>query len=265
MIPRAYITEWTQYAPWKSNEQIEQDLVICRVLTEIFSDEFLSKELAFRGGTALHKLYLHPQPRYSEDIDLVQVKEGAIGPVLDKIRELLDPLFELKAKYKKTLISNKLTYRFQSEFPPVQIMKLKIEINCREHFTELGYIKVPFEVNSKWYKGTCLINTYHLEELMGTKLRALYQRRKGRDLYDQYQALTKVTDIDINKIIQCYHSYMHLSGGASPTQELYIKNMEEKISDPEFTGDTIALTQSKENWNAEEAYRLIKTKILEKI
>ena len=48
MIPKAYITEWTQYAPWKSNEQIEQDLIICRVLVELFSDPFLSKELAFR-------------------------------------------------------------------------------------------------------------------------------------------------------------------------------------------------------------------------
>jgi predicted nucleotidyltransferase component of viral defense system len=101
MIPRAYITEWTQYAPWKSNEQIEQDLVICRVLVEIFSDPFLSKELAFRGGTALHKLYLNPQPRFSEDIDLVQVNEGVIGSILERIRELLDPMFGSKVKYKK--------------------------------------------------------------------------------------------------------------------------------------------------------------------
>ncbi len=262
MIPRAYITEWTQYAPWKSNEQVEQDLVICRALVEIFSDEFLSNELVFRGGTALHKLYLNPQSRYSEDIDLVQVNKGAIEPVLDRIRALLDPLFESKAKYKKTLISNKLTYRFQSEFPPVQTMKLKIEINCREHFTELGYVKVPFEFNSKWYKGSCLINTYHLEELMGTKLRALYQRTKGRDLYDQYQALTKVADIDIKKVIQCYYAYMHQSNISVPTRELYMQNITEKMSDPEFIGDTIALIHTKEEWNAEEAFKLIKTKIL---
>ena len=265
MIPRAYITEWTQYAPWKLNEQVEQDLVISRVLTEIFSDEFLSNELAFRGGTALHKLYLTPQSRYSEDIDLVQVNEGAIGPVLDRIRELLDPWFESKAKYKKTLISNKLTYRFKSEFSPVQPMRLKIEINCREHFSELGYVKVPFEVNSKWFIGACLINTYQLEELMGTKLRALYQRKKGRDLYDQYQALKKVNDIDIQKVIRCYRSYMHHSDGNLPTQELYKKNVEEKINDQEFIGDTIALIRPEENWEAKEAYELIKTEILEKL
>ncbi len=71
MIPRAYITEWTQFAPWQLNEQVEQDLIISRALVEIFSDEYLSHELAFRGGTALHKLFLQSPSRYSEDIDLV--------------------------------------------------------------------------------------------------------------------------------------------------------------------------------------------------
>lgn len=265
MIPRAYITEWTQNAPWKSNEQVEQDLIICRVLVEIFSDEFLSEELAFRGGTALHKLYLQPQPRYSEDIDLVQVNEGAIGPILDRIRVRLDPLFDSKAKYKKTLISNKLTYRFQSEFPPVQNMKLKIEINCREHFTALGFVKIPFAVNSRWYKGSCNINTYKLEELLGTKLRALYQRKKGRDLYDLYQAFIKNSEIDINEVIKCYYNYMNHSNEEAPDRELYINNMEEKMNDPEFIGDTTALIRPEENWNPVEAYKLIKTEIFEKL
>jgi len=38
MIPQAYITEWSQQVPWQSNEQVEQDLVICRALVEIFSE-----------------------------------------------------------------------------------------------------------------------------------------------------------------------------------------------------------------------------------
>lgn len=74
MIPQAYITEWGNYVPWKTNEQIEQDLIISRALVEIFKDPFLADRLAFRGGTALHKLFMQPQPRYSEDIDLVQVR-----------------------------------------------------------------------------------------------------------------------------------------------------------------------------------------------
>ncbi len=70
MIPRPHIAKWQKFAPWRDFAQVEQDLVISRTLVEIFSDDFLSSQLAFRGGTALHKLYLHPASRYSEDIDL---------------------------------------------------------------------------------------------------------------------------------------------------------------------------------------------------
>jgi predicted nucleotidyltransferase component of viral defense system len=73
MIPQAYISEWSQQVPWQTNEQVEQDLVICRALVEIFSDQWLADSLAFRGGHCLTQTLLHPQPRYSEDIDLVQV------------------------------------------------------------------------------------------------------------------------------------------------------------------------------------------------
>jgi predicted nucleotidyltransferase component of viral defense system len=144
-------------------------------------------------------------------------------------------------------------------------MRLKIEINTREHFTELGLVKVPFKVNSRWFSGSCNINTYRLEELLGTKLRALYQRSKGRDLFDQYKALTKVAGLDINKIIQSYYTYMKQLDAGPPSQEEYIKNIEEKMNDPEFIGDTTALIRPEENWDAGEAYRLINMKILAKL
>ncbi len=85
MIPRAYITEWRNVAPWSTNAQVEQDLVISRALVELFASPLIAESLAFRGGTALHKLFLSPQPRYSEDIDLVQIKPGPIRPILKEI------------------------------------------------------------------------------------------------------------------------------------------------------------------------------------
>ena len=89
MIPQAYITEWSNIVPWQNNAQVEQDLITCRALVEIFSNPFLKTKLAFRGGTTLHKLFLSPQPRYSEDIDLVQVDEEPIGEVLTALRKSL--------------------------------------------------------------------------------------------------------------------------------------------------------------------------------
>ena len=102
MINRTAIQQWSEYAPWIDNAQIEQDLIICRALVSIFSDEFLASQLAFRGGTALHKLYLSPQPRYSEDIDLVQIAPGPIKPIMYRLGEVLDWLPDRVTKQKRT-------------------------------------------------------------------------------------------------------------------------------------------------------------------
>ncbi len=106
-------------------------------MVELFSDDFIRENLAFRGGTALHKLYLNPQTRYSEDIDLVQITAKPFGPIIDCIRLKLS--FLGKANIDRKSRNNTLIYHFDSEFPPVQRLKLKIETNCREHFSILGY------------------------------------------------------------------------------------------------------------------------------
>ena len=95
----------------------------------------------------------------------------------------------------------------ESEIPPVQQIRLKVEINCYEHFNVLGLTKVPFSVSNKWFSGSCEITTYHLDELIGTKIRALYQRKKGRDLYDLQIALQQ-KDINVDNVLKCYNAYM---------------------------------------------------------
>jgi predicted nucleotidyltransferase component of viral defense system len=85
MIPEKYIQEWVEFLSWKSKEYVEQDLIICRSLCELYKDEYLAKHLALRGGTTLNKLYLNPQPRYSEDIDLVQINTEPIKETMERI------------------------------------------------------------------------------------------------------------------------------------------------------------------------------------
>lgn len=261
MIPQAYITEWSNNVPWQTNEQVEQDLVICRALTALFKDEFLAGHLAFRGGTALHKLYLSPQPRYSEDIDLVQIKAEPIKETIDKIREVLAFLGEPKVKQKEN--NNTLIFRFESEMALMPI-RLKVETNCREHFSVLGITKFPFAVESLWYNDSCEITTYQLEELLGTKLRALYQRRKGRDLFDLYTAITQKA-LNLDQILTCYREYMNFVVSAPPTQKEFLLNMETKMQDAEFLGDTQLLLRNGENYDPQKAYELVKVNLLEKI
>ena len=82
MIPRDNITEWPARAPWVQAFQLGQDLVSSRAVAEIFAHPLRRSSLAFRGGTALYKLYIAPPERYSEDIGLVRVNAEPIGPVM---------------------------------------------------------------------------------------------------------------------------------------------------------------------------------------
>jgi len=262
MIPTAYIREWRNNVPWQDSDMVEQDLIICRALTEIYNNPFLSSNLAFRGGTALHKLYIHPQPRYSEDIDLVQIKPVPIKETIVEIQKTLS--FLGKSEVRQKANNNTIVYKISSESMPEVFLKLKIEINCREHFTVLGIQNVNFNLNSSWHKSDCILKTYRVEELLGTKLRALYQRRKGRDLYDLYKAITLINP-DTSILLQCYREYMKNSVEKPPTKKQFLRNMEEKIIDSEFIGDTKALLRPGENYIPQVAWDLIKTELVEKI
>ncbi len=263
MIPQAYITEWGNNVPWQSNEQVEQDLVICRAVVEIFKDDFLADSLAFRGGTALHKLYLKPQPRYSEDIDLVQIRAEPIKETIQHLQKALSFLGKAKVTPRKD--NNTVYYRFESEFPPVQKMKLKIETNCREHFSILGWEKKSFNLKSEWCKGECQLTTYKLEELLGTKLRALYQRRKGRDLFDLWKALTS-SNANPDLIIKCYKEYMKFSlEKPIPTRKEFLMNIEKKKTDEDFLGDTVALLRPEEKYNHDEGFKIVTETLIERM
>ena len=263
MIPQRYIEQWRAVAPWTLDAQVEQDLVIARALVEIYSDDLLKKSLAFRGGTALHKLYLLPQIRYSEDIDLVQINSEPINPILKRMREKLSFL-GTKRTVKQHIHNNTVVYRFDSEMQPITNMRLKIEINTREHLNILGSKEIPYEVNNEWFSGKCSITGYEVEELLGTKLKALYQRKKGRDLFDMYWAL-KNLDIDTDKVIHCYKVHMENAVSKPPTQKQFLINMNDKMSDREFLEDIRLVLKQGIEYDNEAAWELARSELVEKI
>lgn len=262
MIPQYCIQEWRDHAPWNTDAMVEQDLIICRALVSIFNDDFLASQLAFRGGTALHKLYLMPQPRYSEDIDLVQIHSGPIKPIMYRLGEVLDWLPNRSTAQKKH--SNKMFFRFDSEMPPIQPLRLKIEINCFEHFNVLGLVKMPFVVTNSWFSGEALLTTYRLEELLGTKLRALFQRKKGRDLFDIYRGLTTCNH-NASQILECYQRYMEFVIDRMPSYKEYAQNIQEKMSDNEFLTDVVPLLHPEVSFNPIEAYPLVHDTLIDRM
>ena len=263
MIPRDCITAWRSEAPWVQDFQVEQDLIISRALVAIFSDPALRATLAFRGGTALYKLHLKPPARYSEDIDLVQMSAAPIGPALNALRKALDPWLG-KPQWKQTEGRVTLVYRFDSEDQPPTRLRLKIEINSREHFAVHGFTTVPFEVESRWFKGAADIATYDLDELLGTKLRALYQRKKGRDLFDLATALNHQA-ADSERLVACFSSYMS-DGGADPvTRAMFERNIALKLKDPQFAADIGPLLAADYAWDMQAAAEAVSAHLIARL
>jgi len=209
LIPASYIQEWSIKAPWPDSRQVEQDLIISRALCDLFNSPTLIGRIAFRGGTAINKLLFRQPLRYSEDIDLVQIQPEPIGTTIDGIRDALSWLG--KCQRIQAGHSMHLVFKFTPEADLMTTLKLKVEINTREHESLYGIKPYPFEMDSSWHQAKTEIASFEPEELFGTKLRALLQRRKNRDLFDLHEGLEQLS-MDHGKLIACIDHYLALEG-----------------------------------------------------
>ncbi len=201
MIPRAHITAWRGTAPWASDAQVEQDLVISRALVDLYHDDLLSHEFV---------------------------------------------------------------YRFDSEVRPVTPLKLKVEINTREHFTVLGLRRIRFQVDNPWYRDGADLLTFAPEELLGTKVRALYQRKKGRDLFDLSETLSRLPDLDTQAIIDCFLRYLEHDGLRVSRAE-FERNLVEKMDDDLFLRDVPPLLAAGISYDPQRAFELIQRTLISKL
>lgn len=239
MIPETNITAWSQIAPWGEPRQVEQDLIISRALVDIFNHELLRSTLRFRGGTALNKIIFPTPLRYSEDIDLVRTEASPIGPILDALREILEPWLG-QGSFAASQIAPKLRFRVPAEDDPDVQIRLKVEINIAEIEAFDTPVSIDYSVDNPWFSGATTIATFSPEELIATKLRALLQRDKGRDLFDLDHALTVLPALDIERVISLFGIYLGLRDQAIGRPEAE-KRMLAKFARPDLLGDIRAL------------------------
>jgi predicted nucleotidyltransferase component of viral defense system len=249
MIPARNIIAWSQQAPWAEPRQIEQDLIISRALVALFSDPLLAGELRFRGGTALNKLHFPKPLRYSEDIDLVRATGGPIRPILDLVHDVLDPWLG-KPKFDQSPVAPKFRYAVEGEDKAP--IRLKIEINTREREAYDPIRLRPFKVENPWFSGAADIPTFSNEELLATKLRALLQRNKGRDLIDLAHALKTFDALDARKVVDLFVRY--LAAADTPISRAQAEQrMFEKLDGRDFMADVRPLLAADERDTFDEA------------
>lgn len=228
--------------------------MLSRALVAMFQAPAVAEGAAFRGGTALHKVFFSTPGRYSEDIDLVQRDRGPIGGLISSIRSSLDSWLGTP-RWKQGSGRFTLVYRFTSTFEPVSEMRLKVEVNTREHFNVLGVGRRPFVVENPWFGGATELPLYEIDELLGTKMRALYQRRKGRDLFDLWLASERAA-VDPDRVVTCFRRYLE-HDGQSVSRAEFEANLLPKLGDPGFGRDIEPLVAPGIHWDFDGAAKYV--------
>lgn len=138
-----------------------------------------------------------------------QTHAEPIGATIDGIRQALSWLG--KPKREQVAHSTHLVFKFTPETDAGAQLKLKAEINTREHVNLHGLKAYPFELNSGWHQARTEIVSFQHEEIFGTKLRDLLQRHKNRDLFDLNQGLLQL-GLDCDRVIGCLRHYLAMEG-----------------------------------------------------
>ena len=255
MIPRASITSWgASSAPWPTEDQVEQDLILSRPIIDIANSPAVGDQLALRGGTCLHKLRLDYPRRYSEDLDYVQAHEGPIGPVFDALRDIGETL----GLETRTGEGRRPRLTFRGRLESGGPLRVKIEFNITDRPPARDYVGVEHGIDTDWFSGSADVMTYESAELVASKVRALYQRRKGRDLFDLWLALTAL-GVWSEEVVECFERYRP----PGFTAKQAIRNLEEKVGHPEFASDLSPLVREwPEGYSIETAAQLVTAEIL---
>ncbi len=207
---------------------------------------------------SLHKIVLPEPLRYSEDLDYVRATHGPIGPLLDAIREIADRL----GLDVNTDVGSYPKARLRAPFETGSgLMRVKIEINTYETSPARPHRRATYEVESGWWSGSADVLTFQPEELVATKLRALFQRKKGRDLFDLWLALT-VLGLDPAEIVACFDPYRPEGYTAARAGQ----GLAEHLGDPGFRADLLPLLgEVPEGYDLDTAASLIAGSLIDRL
>lgn len=255
MISRAAIAAWGRSVGWSSDEQVEQDLLLARLIMEIATDPHLGEELVFRGGTCLHKLHADKPYRYSEDLDYVRRSAGGIRD----LTRATTAIGERLGMDVRTQIGRHPKIYLRAPFESGDgTLRIKVEVNTFERSPARDLVRLPFSVESPWYTGSADVLTFCLAELVSTKIRALFQRSKGRDLFDLWLALERLgaTPADL---VDCFGPYRP----EGYTRARAEQNLRAKLPTLAFRNDLVPLVTSwPEGYDVDAAAELVITEVL---
>ena len=262
------------FVPWTSQLQVEQDLLLCHAMVALFNDNFLRSQVAMRGGTLLHKVHLAPAARYSEDIDLVAIGDRPETHIRLAIRRVLKDLLgtpqtsfwaTLRLAVRNTVAPSRVlrtTYSMRSIMEPNRTLEIVVEANVSERKSYRPVVEMPFSFRYHNEVFQTHLKGFDIHEMLGTKMRALFQRKHGRDLFDLYWALTQSpTPVKPKEVIASFQHYLALEKTKIGRDE-FISILQRHLKDPGFCSDMQPLLRADIAYDPQVAGKLVISKLL---
>lgn len=214
MIPAPALAAWRARVPWRDDRQVEQDLLLSALAMQVAREPFLGERLAWRGGTCLHKLHLGTPRRYSEDLDYISVGDTPSREIGQALQEVARTVGLTPGRYQLSPSRVNLWCEAPATAGGSPI-RIKFEVNCSDIPPRFDLIRLHHQVTGRWGAGHADILTFVPAELVGTKFRALAQRRKGRDLFDLWLARRElgIVDGDLARAAAHYMKHENIAPG----------------------------------------------------
>lgn len=215
MIPQAEIST-IAFREGMNDKVIEKDYVINWILLAL-ADSDIKDHLAFKGGTALKKIYF-PDYRYSEDLDFTLTEQLSNDQLLRMINEVLASLAKEQG-FQFAVPEEKVEKRVDSLTAYVNFVgPLQARLDSRNIKIDFTLSeKLIFPIESKEihspYSDTSIraLPTYSLEEILVEKLCATIGRTEPRDIYD-VSYLFGVNQVDFHRIPDAFREKAEFKG-----------------------------------------------------
>lgn len=197
MIPQEALSHWDDVVPWDDNRLVEQDLALTRLILDIANHPILLNKLSLKGGTCLHKLWL-PEPwRYSEDLDYNRIVASNPLEIINSLKEIA-----FDTGFKDTIFKqNKLFMHLWliDALDDGQEFRVKIDIQREIKSDSSAYQYRQFAIDNPWCSKQASVRSNTAEDIVASKVLALFQRSRPRDLFDMWAAIKAgiVTYVDV--------------------------------------------------------------------
>jgi predicted nucleotidyltransferase component of viral defense system len=234
MIKPGEIQKWANKVGVRDS-QIEKDYILSWILCGIANHSELSKEIVFKGGTVLKKVYFDDY-RYSEDLDFTLITDRSN----DQLREWFEDVFDYikeEANIPLQIIDQNDHEDGGMNFYISYIgpfggdssnKKVKVDISRTEKLV-FDAVTKPAIINYsdlEEYELLC----YPLEEVLVEKLRCIMQRMQPRDYYDIWYLL-EVYGLDIDFFVPEFSEKCEAKGIDPST---FHKSIEKRL--PQYNG-----------------------------